>query len=1174
MHALLIIAVLVAGLYGFLSGQVTIHMTDGTTDVCEGTLLDSEDGQLAGHYDNNENYVFSICVPAASAIVLSFNSFCTEYLFDTLSIFDGPGITSPRIGGPYSGDPLTNPGGMPGTVVATSGCMTLHFVSDGSVTCEGWSATWEVVIDEPQEPNFLPIPNPPCFSNTLTVTLDQQVPCDSVYPQAFSLTGPNAPTVTAATALNCSGGTTSSIQLTFSHALNRSGTYGLVFTSYFVDVCGELWVLTAQGSFIVNDCPLDAEIQSSEEVICPGDCVQLEATVTGGVAGTYTYSWSPGLPATAGPHRVCPMTTTTYTVTVDDAGPAASDVATKTITVLSAPVITNPTTDTTICRNTVIFLTAMPPGGVWQGDGMVNTDTVTGRFRGFNTTVGPHMVTYTAPVTGCRDSVVINVIQFNAGPTQAACPGASPFQVSNPAPPGGYWVGPFIDSSGVFNPSTPGQYDVTYYAPNGCSGTKRINVATISVQATDTVCSTFQPYYTLGFSPAGGVWSGSGIIHATLGRFDPRVAGPGWHTLTYTILGGCSASVDLFVQNVSAGSDRAACPQQAPFLLPSANPPGGTWSGTGIANAATGLYDPSRGGGDFDDVLIYTYAGCTDTLVMYVRQTKIFPDTIRMCEYNSPIKLDFVQPWSGTWSGPGIVVSSYPGYFDPLVAGPGMHTIYYTDNTCTDSMVVVVHQTPVIQPVSGLCELSAPINLSASPAGGIWFHYMGNAITDPIAGTFNPAIAGAGDHAVVYVTLPDSCFNFYVLHVDSLVDVVMQDIDSYYCYRDTLIRLTATPAGGLFAGSGVADSFFNPAAAGPGLHTITYTYGSGECAVEDQITTRVGDSIVATVNFSDTTICFDAFVNLAVYAEGGNGKAFTFTWNAGLQPGQFQSVSPETTTVYSVTVADGCSDPIVRQISVSVEPEITVTAVTNTRLCYGDEGFASLTVLPVDSYAFAWYTTPVVTSKDLIAPAGRTYTVRITSMTTGCSVEEQVELPGYNPVRVFFAKNPAHGCITQQNPFYTFIDLSEGVTSGIWDFGDGQSRPYSFGENPVHEYADTGLYLVTLIGQNEGNCQDTFQMEVCVEQQPVIFAPASFTPNGDGVNDEYRVRTFGLTYFEMYIFNRWGEQIFESRDPQKGWDGYYHDEPVPAGGYPYIIYYKGTRSKAMEVQKGMIVVLR
>ena len=196
-----------------LSAQTTFTMDNITTDECEGVLLDSEGGQLPGHFDNNEDYTFIICVPNAQSITLTFSSFCTEYLYDTLTIYDGPNINARRIG-TFSGDPTSNPGGMPGSITASSGCMTLHFVSDASVTCDGWEASWEVIVEEPEDPNFLPIANPTCFSNSLTVSLDRQVPCDSIYAGAFSLTGPNAPTIANATPVNCTGGATSTIQHT------------------------------------------------------------------------------------------------------------------------------------------------------------------------------------------------------------------------------------------------------------------------------------------------------------------------------------------------------------------------------------------------------------------------------------------------------------------------------------------------------------------------------------------------------------------------------------------------------------------------------------------------------------------------------------------------------------------------------------------------------------------------------------------------------------------------------------------------------------------------------------------------------------------------------------------------------------------------------------------------
>jgi gliding motility-associated-like protein len=231
-------------------------------------------------------------------------------------------------------------------------------------------------------------------------------------------------------------------------------------------------------------------------------------------------------------------------------------------------------------------------------------------------------------------------------------------------------------------------------------------------------------------------------------------------------------------------------------------------------------------------------------------------------------------------------------------------------------------------------------------------------------------------------------------------------------------------------------------------------------------------------------------------------------------------------------------------------------------------------VLPVDTYSFQWNTNPITTTKNLIAPVSRTYTVRITSRTTGCSITEDVELPGYDLLSAFFKQNPGEGCITLQNPFFEFIDLSQGVTSGTWNFGDGKTESYNFGTNPRHEYADTGKYLVTLYARNEGGCRDTFSLEVCVEQQPVLFVPTAFSPNGDGRNDFFRVKVFGLAHFEIAVFNRWGQKVWESRDPSAAWDGYYLGEPVPLGAYAYVIYYKGFKSKSMEVNAGTVTVVR
>jgi gliding motility-associated-like protein len=131
-----------------------------------------------------------------------------------------------------------------------------------------------------------------------------------------------------------------------------------------------------------------------------------------------------------------------------------------------------------------------------------------------------------------------------------------------------------------------------------------------------------------------------------------------------------------------------------------------------------------------------------------------------------------------------------------------------------------------------------------------------------------------------------------------------------------------------------------------------------------------------------------------------------------------------------------------------------------------------------------------------------------------------------------------------------------------WDFGDG-NRSNDF--EPVHVYQQEGTYRVTLIASNAAGCADTLSMknEVMVRASGGIKIPNAFTPNtsgstggmvgSGGINDIFYPITEGVTEFNMQIFNRWGELIFESNSPDYGWDGYYQGRLCPAGVYVYKI---------------------
>lgn len=138
---------------------------------------------------------------------------------------------------------------------------------------------------------------------------------------------------------------------------------------------------------------------------------------------------------------------------------------------------------------------------------------------------------------------------------------------------------------------------------------------------------------------------------------------------------------------------------------------------------------------------------------------------------------------------------------------------------------------------------------------------------------------------------------------------------------------------------------------------------------------------------------------------------------------------------------------------------------------------------------------------------------------------------------------------TVVHPLYEMDDQSTiNVVDWDWDFGDGG---YAYEQSPEHLYSDTGTYEIQLIVATEHQCTDTISRMVKVEQEFHFYIPDAFTPNQDGRNDEFRGYGEFFTNYQMSIYNRWGEEIFNSGIPENGWDGRYNGTPVEVGVYVY-----------------------
>jgi gliding motility-associated-like protein len=82
--------------------------------------------------------------------------------------------------------------------------------------------------------------------------------------------------------------------------------------------------------------------------------------------------------------------------------------------------------------------------------------------------------------------------------------------------------------------------------------------------------------------------------------------------------------------------------------------------------------------------------------------------------------------------------------------------------------------------------------------------------------------------------------------------------------------------------------------------------------------------------------------------------------------------------------------------------------------------------------------------------------------------------------------------------------------------------------------------------------------EACFEFEPVLHVPNAFSPNSDGVNDSFTVISANIAVFEMSIFNRWGEMVFQTFDRYDGWDGMFKGKPAPIDVYVVVIKYQGN----------------
>jgi gliding motility-associated-like protein len=158
-------------------------------------------------------------------------------------------------------------------------------------------------------------------------------------------------------------------------------------------------------------------------------------------------------------------------------------------------------------------------------------------------------------------------------------------------------------------------------------------------------------------------------------------------------------------------------------------------------------------------------------------------------------------------------------------------------------------------------------------------------------------------------------------------------------------------------------------------------------------------------------------------------------------------------------------------------------------------------------------------------------------------------------------------------PSVKFSNQSRYADNYHWQFGDNSSGS---SENPIHEYLDTGLYKVTLIAATDGVCADTIEKNIRIKSNVEPKIPNTFSPNNDGINDEFYIKINNESIYELTIFDRNSTLVFSSKDKNEKWNGNMKDtnKQCPAGTYFYFLNYKIEGQDQSEVKTGTISLFR
>lgn len=981
----------------------------------------------------------------------------------------------------------------------------------------------------------------------------------------------------------------------------------LTSSAYFrAQVVGCQTVDSTNAVFInVNPNPTVSAVSTT---ICPGQT----SILTG--SGATSYQWSsPAFPTGPNTGAAGPLVTTTYTVTGNLAGCTGTNVVTVTVSPSPTINVNNPT----VCNNQTINLQGS--GGVlynWQGPlGFVSTAQNPAIPNATGGMTGGYTLMVTSPL-GCTNIAVANVI-VQAPPTPSiaynnpVCFNNTLFLYGSNAT--GYsWTGPNGFSSLVQNPTINNVTNAAagIYTLIGTVGTctasitRAITISPIpspTIQTNSPVC-VGKPIY---FTGTGGVtytWSGPpnfNAIGSTPAIFSSSLANAGVYTLVARSANTCTNQVTVNVVvnplPVIPVTNHTVCLNQ-PINLTSGG--GTTYSWTGPATFASNLQNPVISSASLNLAGIYnttvsTAAGCTNVAVTTVTVLGLPPGGITT---NTPslcagqlLQLSGSGGTSYIWSGPNGFSSTQQGVAIPNipVAGDGVYTLSVTVGICTSivtrSITVFALPVPTLSATNPVCEYQ-PLHLNAGGPAGYSYLWTGpdNFYHNGANYTFNSvALAAQGTYTLLTTDL-NACKS------TSLAPVIVNPIP--VIVTTNISACEGQPAT-LLANGGITYTWRGP-------NNFVVSAGNATVPVVNNITAGVYTVVVGSANsctsaasvlltlkalpvptvIATQKACVNGTVSLVGF--GGN----TYQWDgpydfvSSFQNTTFTATSISYSGIYTLSITDmgGCTGYTTTALEIYNIPDGVLASDNENRCIPFCVNFSLINSSSTQVLDYKWS----VNGRSFNQPGfeycfiePRDYVIQGRFIdANGCTNATTYTINAHPVPVADFRHIPAKPVELLDE--VEFAEMADGVELTNWNWYFINNRDYkSTSRNTAYRFENAGAYPVAMVVKNKWGCADTMVKVIVIEEDFSIFVPEAFTPNEDEVNDVFFAKGRGVVKFDLRIYDRWGERLFQTNDFNAVWDGSFNGKHCKSDVYVWEIVATNAAGKTREMS-GKVTLYR